>query len=172
MPIGVTYGLVTGISEAITPAGFAYLTIPLAGSSSMTPMLFWRSASRRMPRTLPRRLGSGMPMPLSWTLIGARRVAVTRSRRPRQSPDRVDRPSAGRMPRSSSSRPCRARPACPPAGILRSDDACHVPFEVRGVRVGIISVSPGTERCYGTGTVTAVPPARCYCAPRQESTNL
>ena len=31
MPTGVTYGLVTGISAAITPAGFAYLTMPRAG---------------------------------------------------------------------------------------------------------------------------------------------
>ena len=52
MPIGVMYGLVTGISEQITPAGLAYLTMPLSGSSSMTPMLFCRSASRRMPSTL------------------------------------------------------------------------------------------------------------------------
>ena len=31
MPIGVTYGLVTGISEAMTPAGLAYLTMPFSG---------------------------------------------------------------------------------------------------------------------------------------------
>ena len=30
MPIGVTYGLVTGMSEAITPAGFAYFVIPFS----------------------------------------------------------------------------------------------------------------------------------------------
>ena len=40
MVMGVTYGLVTGISEAITPAGFAYLTMPFSGISSMIPMLF------------------------------------------------------------------------------------------------------------------------------------
>ena len=76
MPIGVTYGLVTGISEAMTPAGFAYFTMPLSGISSMMPMLFCRSASRRMPSTLARRLGSRLPMPLSSTLICASRVAV------------------------------------------------------------------------------------------------
>ena len=75
-PMGVTYGLVTGISEAMTPAGFAYLTMPFSGSSSMTPMLFCRSASRRMPSTFARRRGSGLPMPLSLTLICASRVAV------------------------------------------------------------------------------------------------
>ena len=42
MPIGVMYGLVTGISEQITPAGFAYLTMPFSGISSMMPMLFCR----------------------------------------------------------------------------------------------------------------------------------
>ena len=78
MPIGVMYGLVTGISETITPAGLAYLTRPFSGISSMTPMLFWRSASRRMPSTLPRRLGSRPPMPLSSTLMLASRVAVSR----------------------------------------------------------------------------------------------
>ena len=31
MPIGVTYGLVTGISAAMTPAGLAYLTMPCLG---------------------------------------------------------------------------------------------------------------------------------------------
>ena len=32
MLIGVTYGLVTGISDAMTPAGLAYLTMPLLGN--------------------------------------------------------------------------------------------------------------------------------------------
>src|SRR5437867_1538601 len=76
MPMGVTYGLVTGISDAMMPAGFAYLTIPFSGISSMMPMLFCRSASRRMPRTFARRFGSGLPIPLSSTLIRASRVAV------------------------------------------------------------------------------------------------
>ena len=76
MPIGVTYGLVTGISDAITPAGLAYLTIPLSGSSSMMPMLFCLSASRRMPSTFARRFGSGLPIPLSSTLMRASRAAV------------------------------------------------------------------------------------------------
>src|ERR1041385_7142210 len=75
MPIGVMYGLVTGMSEAITPAGFAYLTMPFSGISSMTPMLFWRSASRRMPSTFERRPASRLPMPLSSTLMLARRAA-------------------------------------------------------------------------------------------------
>ena len=77
MPIGVMYGLVTGISEQITPAGLAYLTMPFSGSSSMMPMLFWRSASRRMPSTLARRLGSRLPMPLSSTLMFASIAAVS-----------------------------------------------------------------------------------------------
>ena len=76
MVIGVTYGLVTGISDAITPAGLAYLTIPFSGISSITPMLFWRRASRSTPCTLARRFGSGLPMPLSSTLILASTVAV------------------------------------------------------------------------------------------------
>ena len=76
MVIGVTYGLVTGISEAMTPAGLAYLTIPLSGISSMTPMLFCRNASRSTPCTLARRFGSGLPMPLSSTLMRASFVAV------------------------------------------------------------------------------------------------
>src|SRR6267143_4890520 len=70
------YGLVTGISEAMTPAGFAYFTIPFSGISSMIPMLFCRSASRRMPSTFARRRGSGLPMPLSSTLICASLMAV------------------------------------------------------------------------------------------------
>ena len=53
------------MSEAMTPAGLAYLTMPFSGSSSMMPMLFWRRASRRMPSTLPRRPGSRLPIPLS-----------------------------------------------------------------------------------------------------------
>ena len=39
-------------------------------------MLGWRRASRRMPCTLARRLGWRLPMPLSSTLMLARRVAV------------------------------------------------------------------------------------------------
>ena len=77
-PGGVSSGFVVGTSEAMRPTGFAYLTIPFSGSSSMTPMLFWRRTSRRMPMTLsrlPTRL-SGSPMPLSSTPILARRVKV------------------------------------------------------------------------------------------------
>ena len=76
MLIGVTYGLVTGISDAMTPAGLAYFTIPLSGISSMMPMLFCRRASRRTPSTFARRFGSGLPRPLSSTLIRASLVAV------------------------------------------------------------------------------------------------
>ncbi len=76
IPIGVMYGLVTGISDAMTPTGFAYFRSPCSGISSTTPMLFCRSASRRMPSTFERRLGSGMPMPLSATLMRASRAAV------------------------------------------------------------------------------------------------
>ena len=77
MPIGVTYGLVTGISEAITPAGFAYLTMPFSGNllddaHALLPQRVaehahapWRGASAR-----------GLPMPLSSTLILASLVAV------------------------------------------------------------------------------------------------
>ena len=77
-PGGVSSGLVVGTSEAMRPTGLAYLTMPFSGSSSMTPTLFWRSTSRRMPMTLkrlPTRL-SGSPMPLSSTPIRARRVNV------------------------------------------------------------------------------------------------
>jgi hypothetical protein len=62
----------------MTPAGFAYFTMPRAASSSMMPMLFCLSASRRMPWTLARRVGSRRPMPLSSTLMFASRVAVAR----------------------------------------------------------------------------------------------
>ncbi len=68
-PGGVSSGLVVGTREATRPTGLAYLTMPFSGSSSMTPMLFWRSTSRRMPMTLKRfdtRL-SGSPIPLSST---------------------------------------------------------------------------------------------------------
>ena len=78
-PGGVSSGLVVGTSDAITPTGFAYLTIPRSGSSSMTPTLGWRSTSRRMPITLsrlPTRL-TGSPMPLSSTPIAASRVKVS-----------------------------------------------------------------------------------------------
>ncbi len=77
IPTGVTYGLVTGINPAITPAGLAYLTMPLSGISSMIPMLFCLSASRRMPNTFARRLGSRLPIPLSSTDMFASLVAVT-----------------------------------------------------------------------------------------------
>ncbi len=76
MPTGVTYGLVTGISDGDDAGGFAYLTMPFSGISSMMPMLFWRRASRRMPRIFARRVGSRLPMPLSSTLMLASRVAV------------------------------------------------------------------------------------------------
>ena len=66
----------TGISAAITPAGFAYFTIPFSGISSITPILFCRNASRRIPRTFARRVGSRLPMPLSSTLKLANRIAV------------------------------------------------------------------------------------------------
>ena len=39
VPGGVSSGLVIGTIEAMTPAGLAYLTSPLTGSSSMTPTL-------------------------------------------------------------------------------------------------------------------------------------
>ena len=78
-PGGVSSGLVVGTREAINPTGLAYLMMPRSGSSSITPMLFWRRTSRRMPITLkrlPTRL-SGSPMPLSSTPICARRVNVS-----------------------------------------------------------------------------------------------
>ena len=40
VPGGVSSGLVIGTIDAMTPAGLAYLTKPLTGSSSMTPTLW------------------------------------------------------------------------------------------------------------------------------------
>jgi hypothetical protein len=71
-------GLVVGTSEAITPAGFAYLTMPLAAFSSMMPVLFWRSAVAQHAEDL-HALGlrpSGSPRPLSSTLIATMRAKV------------------------------------------------------------------------------------------------
>ena len=77
-PGGVSSGLVVGTSDAMSPTGFAYLTMPRSGSVSITPMLFWRSRSRRIPMTLKRfetRL-SRSPIPLSSTPMWASRVKV------------------------------------------------------------------------------------------------
>ena len=78
VPGGVSSGLVMGTIDAITPAGLAYLTMPRSGSSSMTPIEGWRRTSRRIPWILPRLLTrpSRSPMPLSSTLMWARRVKV------------------------------------------------------------------------------------------------
>ena len=78
VPGGVSSGLVIGTIEAMTPAGLAYLTRPLTWSSSMIPTLGVRSASRRMPWILKRFAArpSRSPMPLSSTLMWARRVNV------------------------------------------------------------------------------------------------
>src|SRR6185437_1813333 len=73
LPTGVTTGLVTGISTASTPAGLPNFTMPFSGISSMTPMLFWRSTSRRMPSALRRREGTDSPMPVSATVMSASR---------------------------------------------------------------------------------------------------
>lgn len=51
-PAGVKQGLVVGTKIPTIPTGFAYLVMPLAGSASMTPTLFWRSTSRRIKRIL------------------------------------------------------------------------------------------------------------------------
>ena len=77
-PGGVSSGFVVGTSEAMRPTGFAYLTMPRSGSSSMTPMLGCRRTSRRMPMTLLRLLtrDTRSPMPLSSTPMLASRVNV------------------------------------------------------------------------------------------------
>jgi hypothetical protein len=64
--------------HAMTPAGLPYLTMPFSGSSSITPTLFWRSASRSTPRIfmrLPIRL-TGSPRPDSSIPMSTRRVNV------------------------------------------------------------------------------------------------
>ena len=82
MPIGVTYGLVTGISDAMTPAGFAYLTMPLVGhllddADALLPQRVAQDAEHlRAPAS-----ARGLPMPLSSTLMlreagGGRLVAA------------------------------------------------------------------------------------------------
>ena len=62
----------------MTPAGFAYFTIPFSGISSMTPVLFCRRASRSTPMILKRLelRPSGSPSPLSCTLIATMRLKV------------------------------------------------------------------------------------------------
>ena len=64
--------------DAITPTGLAYFTMPFSGISSITPMLFCRRASRRIPMILKRLLGrpARSPRPLSSTLMLASRVNV------------------------------------------------------------------------------------------------
>ena len=60
------------------PAGLPYLTMPFSGSSSMTPTLFCRSASRSTPRIfmrLPIRL-TASPSPLSSIPMSTSRVNV------------------------------------------------------------------------------------------------
>jgi hypothetical protein len=116
LPGASARGWWSGTSEAISPTGLPYLTMPFSGISSMTPTLFWRSRSRRMPmilKRLPMRL-SGSPMPLSSTPICASRVNVARWPPPRPRPGRGDPPllrgalelgSAAR-PRATSSSTC------------------------------------------------------------------
>ena len=127
MPIGVMYGLVTGISEQITPAGFAYLTMPLSGISSMIPMLFWRSASRRMPSDLgaaPRLAAAHAA--LVDAHVGEADARCRDWRRPSRPPGRGDRPSPGRSRRSAHGPPGVGEQPLRELGFLRRDRAwCH-----------------------------------------------
>ena len=72
--MGVAAGLVEGAMAATTPTGLAYLTIPLALSSSMTPTVLARIRSRRQPKVLRwflMILLATLPRPVSVTAISA-----------------------------------------------------------------------------------------------------
>ena len=113
-PGGVSSGFVVGTRDAISPTGFAYLTMPCSGSSSMTPTLGWRSTSRRMPMTLNRLpiAAHGSPMPLSSTPIRreARERRLVRDRPGHRLAQAVDLRLRG-APRTRAARLARARPA-------------------------------------------------------------
>ena len=49
---GVAAGLVDGVIAPTTPTGLAYLTIPRAKSSSITPTVRTRKRSRSVPKVL------------------------------------------------------------------------------------------------------------------------
>src|SRR3546814_19978473 len=67
---GVAAGLVEGLTAPTTPTGLAYLTMPFARSSSITPTVLTRSRSRRVPKVLRvflMTLSGPLPMPVSST---------------------------------------------------------------------------------------------------------
>ena len=71
---GVAAGLVDGVTAPTTPTGFAYLTSPSSGSSSMTPTVFARRRSRSVPKVLRwffTTLSAALPRPVSSTAIAA-----------------------------------------------------------------------------------------------------
>ena len=71
---GVAAGLVEGVIAPTTPTGLAYLTIPRAGSSSITPTVLTRSRSRRVPKVLRwflAILSATLPSPVSATASSA-----------------------------------------------------------------------------------------------------
>ena len=75
---GVADGLVDGATAATTPTGLAYLTMPSALSSSMTPTVLARIRSRRQPKVLRwflMILLSTLPRPVSATASSASSLA-------------------------------------------------------------------------------------------------
>ena len=77
---GVAAGFVDGVTAPTTPTGFAYLTSPSAGASSMTPTLLTRIRSRRVPKVLRwflTTLSGAFPIPVSSTAIRARASACS-----------------------------------------------------------------------------------------------
>ncbi len=71
---GVAAGLVDGVTAATTPTGLAYLTMPRAASSSMTPTLRTRMRSRSVPKVLRWFLvilSATLPSPVSATASSA-----------------------------------------------------------------------------------------------------
>ena len=77
-PAGVRSGLVAGTTQAITPTGLAYLTIPFSGISSITPTLFCLNASLSTPLILNFlfSLLTGSPILLSSMLIATSSLKV------------------------------------------------------------------------------------------------
>jgi hypothetical protein len=71
---GVADGFVAGVIAPTTPIGFAYLTKPLSGISSITPVDLTRIRSRRVPKVLRWFLmtfDSTLPMPVTATASSA-----------------------------------------------------------------------------------------------------
>jgi hypothetical protein len=77
---GVAFGLVDGVIAATTPTGFAHLTMPRSGNSSMMPVDLTRNKSRNVPNVLRwflMTLLSTSPMPVTSTACSAKRRALS-----------------------------------------------------------------------------------------------